>query len=166
MTSSADPMRSLPVSGSSVPPACRTPLRPALSPRSVSVLLLLPATALLEPTAFGRTQELLATNSGFLGWLVFNSFMAYAVNLTNFMVTKYTSALTLQVSAWCSPQELNAGAVTWPTGTRALDKHSGSYPPHMLVVGMTRMGERRKQHGIALSYLTSQPTPQTRCSAT
>lgn len=26
-----------------------------------------------------------------------NSFMAYAVNLTNFLVTKYTSALTLQV---------------------------------------------------------------------
>ena len=29
--------------------------------------------------------------------LLFNSFLAYFVNLTNFLVTKYTSALTLQV---------------------------------------------------------------------
>lgn len=33
----------------------------------------------------------------FFWTLLVNSCMAYAVNLTNFMVTKYTSALTLQV---------------------------------------------------------------------
>lgn len=34
---------------------------------------------------------------GFWFLLLFNSFLAYFVNLTNFLVTKYTSALTLQV---------------------------------------------------------------------
>jgi hypothetical protein len=34
---------------------------------------------------------------GFFWTLLINSCMAYAVNLTNFLVTKYTSALTLQV---------------------------------------------------------------------
>lgn len=35
--------------------------------------------------------------SGFWPLLFFNSFLAYFVNLTNFLVTKHTSALTLQV---------------------------------------------------------------------
>lgn len=35
--------------------------------------------------------------TGFWLLLLFNSFLAYFVNLTNFLVTKYTSALTLQV---------------------------------------------------------------------
>lgn len=34
---------------------------------------------------------------GFWAMLLFNSFLAYFVNLTNFLVTRYTSALTLQV---------------------------------------------------------------------
>ncbi len=65
------------------------------------MLLLLPATALLEPGAFARTHALMASNPGFFWWLLVNSCMAYAVNLTNFMVTKYTSALTLQVGLPC-----------------------------------------------------------------
>ena len=69
----------------------------AANPDSFSVLLLLPATAILEPSAFSKTALLVAANPGFFWWLLFNSCMAYAVNLTNFMVTKYTSALTLQV---------------------------------------------------------------------
>lgn len=39
--------------------------------------------------------------------LILNSGMAYFVNLTNFLVTKYTSALTLQVGGEGDPQ--------WPT---------------------------------------------------
>lgn len=35
--------------------------------------------------------------AGFFGLLFLNSFMAYFTNLTNFLVTKHTSALTLQV---------------------------------------------------------------------
>ncbi|GBF95844.1 sugar phosphate phosphate translocator-like [Raphidocelis subcapitata] len=64
---------------------------------SFSVLLLLPATAILEPGAFAQTRALVAARPGFLWWLLLNSSLAYAVNLTNFMVTKHTSALTLQV---------------------------------------------------------------------
>lgn len=61
------------------------------------MLLLLPATALLEPGAFAKAHIMAAGTPGFLASLIVNSCMAYAVNLTNFMVTKYTSALTLQV---------------------------------------------------------------------
>jgi hypothetical protein len=92
------------------------------------VLLLLPATALLEPSAFARTQELLATNSGFLGWLLFNSFMAYAVNLTNFMVTKYTSALTLQVRARAR-NERSGGRGCWRPAGRWLCRWPGGGLP-------------------------------------
>lgn len=40
---------------------------------------------------------MLHAKPAFFWTLLVNSCMAYAVNLTNFMVTKYTSALTLQV---------------------------------------------------------------------
>jgi len=66
-----------------------------------SVLLLLPATALLEPTAFATTRALVEASPNFFWWLLGNSCLAYAVNLTNFLVTKYTSALTLQVLGNC-----------------------------------------------------------------
>jgi drug/metabolite transporter (DMT)-like permease len=66
-----------------------------------SVLLLLPATAVLEPTAFATTRALMEASPGFFWWLLGNSCLAYAVNLTNFLVTKYTSALTLQVLGNC-----------------------------------------------------------------
>jgi hypothetical protein len=46
----------------------------------------------------GSTLIMLSTLwAGFWLLLAFNSFLAYFVNLTNFLVTKYTSALTLQV---------------------------------------------------------------------
>lgn len=64
---------------------------------SFSVLLLVPMTVLLEPGSFAQVHGLLHSHPGF-GWsLLVNSCIAYAVNLTNFLVTKYTSALTLQV---------------------------------------------------------------------
>lgn len=63
--------------------------------------MLLPATALLEPGAFASARALAAGGRGFAGWLLLNSCLAYAVNLTNFMVTKMTSALTLQVGSGC-----------------------------------------------------------------
>jgi drug/metabolite transporter (DMT)-like permease len=61
------------------------------------VLLLVPSAAALEPGAFAQARGLAAADPSFVWWLAFNCFMAYAVNLTNFLVTKYTSALTLQV---------------------------------------------------------------------
>jgi hypothetical protein len=42
---------------------------------------------------------------GFAWWLICNCTLAYAVNLTNFLVTKYTSALTLQVGGWVGGRE-------------------------------------------------------------
>jgi hypothetical protein len=64
---------------------------------SFSVMLLLPATAVLEPRSFGLAHAMIMSRPGFAWWLLGNSCLAYAVNLTNFLVTKYTSALTLQV---------------------------------------------------------------------
>jgi len=66
-----------------------------------SVLLLLPATAVLEPAALATTRALVEASPGFFWWLLGNSCLAYAVNLSNFLVTKYTSALTLQVLGNC-----------------------------------------------------------------
>lgn len=53
-------------------------------------------------------HALLPWSAGFWGLLFLNSFLAYFVNLTNFLVTKHTSALTLQV--WQAP--LLAGPLT------------------------------------------------------
>jgi drug/metabolite transporter (DMT)-like permease len=64
---------------------------------SFSVLLLLPTTLLLEPGSFAQVYGLIHSHPGFFWSLLINSCIAYLVNLTNFLVTKYTSALTLQV---------------------------------------------------------------------
>ena len=64
----------------------------------VALVLLLPAIALLEPGAPSVALHLLTSQPGFLLLIVGNSSLAYIVNFTNFQITKYTSALTLQVS--------------------------------------------------------------------
>jgi hypothetical protein len=69
---------------------------------SFSVLLLLPSTTVLEPKSFSIAHAMIEKNPGFFWWLLGNSMLAYAVNLTNFLVTKYTSALTLQVCGFSS----------------------------------------------------------------
>lgn len=63
----------------------------------IAVLVLLPAALIMEPkvleviVSLGRQHKFL--------WLLLliNSTMAYSANLLNFLVTKHTSALTLQV---------------------------------------------------------------------
>lgn len=66
----------------------------------VAVVVLLPATLALEDNVLGITVEKArAEGPGILFLLILNSGMAYFVNLTNFLVTKHTSALTLQVSS-------------------------------------------------------------------
>lgn len=63
----------------------------------IAVLVLLPATLVMEPNVIDVTTTL-ATEHRFLGLLILvNSAMAYGANLLNFLVTKHTSALTLQV---------------------------------------------------------------------
>ncbi|KAK9824551.1 hypothetical protein WJX72_011263 [[Myrmecia] bisecta] len=60
----------------------------------VAVIVLLPTALLLEP---GLAADLQKESYVFHAGLLFNSMLAYFVNLTNFLVTRHTSALTLQV---------------------------------------------------------------------
>ena len=66
----------------------------------VAVVLLLPATLFMEENVVGITLALARDDIWIIWYLLFNSALAYFVNLTNFLVTKHTSALTLQV---CPP---------------------------------------------------------------
>jgi hypothetical protein len=50
-----------------------------------------------------QVHELIHNRPGFMWSLLVNSCIAYLVNLTNFLVTKYTSALTLQVNTHALP---------------------------------------------------------------
>ncbi|KAK7305331.1 hypothetical protein VNO77_43236 [Canavalia gladiata] len=63
----------------------------------VAVAFLLPASIVMEQNVVGITIALAKDDPRILWLLIFNSSMAYLVNLTNFLVTKHTSALTLQV---------------------------------------------------------------------
>lgn len=63
----------------------------------VAVILLLPATLVMEQNVVGITLALAREDIKIVWLLLFNSSLAYFVNLTNFLVTKHTSALTLQV---------------------------------------------------------------------
>lgn len=63
----------------------------------IAVILILPATIIMEKNVISVTLALAREDSKFILYLLFNSSLAYFVNLTNFLVTKYTSALTLQV---------------------------------------------------------------------
>lgn len=62
----------------------------------ISLGVLVPATVFLEPTVF----EIVSASRAdvfFIAFLSLNAALAYFVNLLNFLVTKHTSALTLQV---------------------------------------------------------------------
>ncbi|RWR85882.1 Triose-phosphate transporter domain-containing protein [Cinnamomum micranthum f. kanehirae] len=63
----------------------------------IAVVFLLPATLLMEENVVGITLALARKDFKIIWYLLFNSALAYFVNLTNFLVTKHTSALTLQV---------------------------------------------------------------------
>ncbi|GAV74489.1 TPT domain-containing protein [Cephalotus follicularis] len=63
----------------------------------VAVAFLLPVSLLMEEGVLGITISTARSDPRFLWYLLFNSALAYFVNLANFLVTKHTSALTLQV---------------------------------------------------------------------
>ncbi|XWS55573.1 hypothetical protein CRYUN_Cryun09bG0011900 [Craigia yunnanensis] len=63
----------------------------------IAVAILLPATLLMERNVVAITVALARKDIKIVYYLLFNSSLAYFVNLTNFLVTKHTSALTLQV---------------------------------------------------------------------
>ncbi|XVF19936.1 hypothetical protein REPUB_Repub11eG0154400 [Reevesia pubescens] len=63
----------------------------------VAVIVLVPTALFMEEGVVGITIALARDDWKFLLYLTFNSALAYFVNLTNFLVTKHTSPLTLQV---------------------------------------------------------------------
>eukprot|EP00270_Netrium_digitus_P001806 TRINITY_DN1200_c0_g1_i1.p1 TRINITY_DN1200_c0_g1~~TRINITY_DN1200_c0_g1_i1.p1 ORF type:complete len:344 (+),score=59.16 TRINITY_DN1200_c0_g1_i1:220-1251(+) len=63
----------------------------------IAVVILMPATLLMEDNVLGVTISRAKADVNIVLLLLVNSAMAYFVNLTNFLVTKHTSALTLQV---------------------------------------------------------------------
>lgn len=63
----------------------------------MAVVFLLPATLMMEENVVGITLALAREDIRIIWYLLFNSALAYFVNLTNFLVTKHTSPLTLQV---------------------------------------------------------------------
>ena len=66
-----------------------------MSPVALGVLVA--ATSAMEPEAFGVFLENCAESPHFFFVLGLNCVLAFSVNLTNFLVTKCTSPLTLQV---------------------------------------------------------------------
>lgn len=80
----------------------------------VAVVLLLPATLFMEENVVGKTIALAREDFKIVWYLLFNSCLAYFVNLTNFLVTKHTSPLTLQVRTSCSQPYLFLNiSLTW-----------------------------------------------------
>ncbi|CAL0334871.1 unnamed protein product [Lupinus luteus] len=63
----------------------------------MAVVFLLPVSLIMEGNVIGVTVALARDDVKIIWYLLFNSSLAYFVNLTNFLVTKHTSALTLQV---------------------------------------------------------------------
>jgi len=63
----------------------------------IATLLLVPAVVLAEPGVLEVVREKAAKDRRFLPALVVNATLAFFVNLSNFIMTKQTSALTLQV---------------------------------------------------------------------
>lgn len=63
----------------------------------VAVMALFPVALYMERGVVGITIALARDDWKFLIYLLFNSALAYFVNLANFLVTKHTSPLTLQV---------------------------------------------------------------------
>ncbi|KAL7169090.1 hypothetical protein ACSBR2_034174 [Camellia fascicularis] len=63
----------------------------------IAVLVLLPATLIMEPDVLEVTISLAMKHKFMWLLLSINSVAAYLANLSNFLVTKHTSALTLQI---------------------------------------------------------------------
>ncbi|MFS7913953.1 putative sugar phosphate transporter domain-containing protein [Helianthus anomalus] len=63
----------------------------------MAAVILLPISLCIEGNVLAKTVEKARTDSVLVWLLVGNATVAYLVNLSNFLVTKHTSALTLQV---------------------------------------------------------------------
>lgn len=63
----------------------------------ISALILMPLSIMQEPESVDAVSQLSKQSSTFNWLLMANCGLAFFVNLTNFLVTKYCGALTLQV---------------------------------------------------------------------
>ena len=63
----------------------------------IACCILAPVVYIAEPTALQSTLKIMDESTIFMVLLTVNTIMAFFVNLTNFLITKHTSALTLQV---------------------------------------------------------------------
>ncbi|KAI3812995.1 hypothetical protein L1987_17708 [Smallanthus sonchifolius] len=63
----------------------------------MAAFILLPFSLYIEGNVLGKTVEKVKGDAFMVFLLIGNATVAYLVNLTNFLVTKHTSALTLQV---------------------------------------------------------------------
>ncbi|XP_028761515.1 UDP-URONIC ACID TRANSPORTER 1-like [Neltuma alba] len=63
----------------------------------MAVVVLVPAVLIMEPNVIDVTTTLGREKKSMWILLLLNSVTAYVANLSNFLVTKHTSALTLQV---------------------------------------------------------------------
>jgi drug/metabolite transporter (DMT)-like permease len=63
----------------------------------VAIVTLGICTCIMEPNALSAFHEAAVLNPSFIAILLANCFIAYLVNLTNFLVTAHVGALTLQV---------------------------------------------------------------------
>ncbi len=67
---------------------------------TIAIAVLLPASLSMEGNVFAIVSERISeSKGGILVLLAGNAVMAYFQNFTNFLVTKHTSALTLQVAS-------------------------------------------------------------------
>ena len=69
----------------------------------LAMLWLIPTTMILEPESPAIAQTLMLKSNGFLFLISLSCTLAFFANLLNFLVTKHTSALTLQVCSLPSP---------------------------------------------------------------
>ena len=63
----------------------------------LSAAMLIPLTAIYEPSSAAAARQLTSSSGEFATLLAANCFLAFFVNLTNFLVTKVCGALSLQV---------------------------------------------------------------------
>jgi hypothetical protein len=63
----------------------------------LAMLWLIPTTIVFEPDSPMLVQKLMLESTGFLFLVGLSCTLAFFANLLNFLITKHTSALTLQV---------------------------------------------------------------------
>lgn len=108
----------------------------------IAAVALVPAVVVFEPGALDAARALGRDGSMFWVSLGLNSLLAYLVNLTNFMVTRHTSALTLQVLG-------NAKGVVASAVSVALFKNpvtsTGALGYAITVAGVVMYSQAKKQ---------------------